>query len=242
MSNTLTIALTRQMAMEHKMDVLANNLANASSTGFKSEQLLFVEYLSKPDENGSISLVQDLSVIRNYGQGPLRKTNNPLDVAVNGKGWFAVDTPQGRFYTRDGAFRLDASGQLVTGNGDLVLNRSGEPIVFTPDETNIEIAKDGTISTSAGRKEGRLGVFTFADENVLEKVGGNLYSTLETPQKAIDATVVQGMIEQSNVQSIIEITNMIAALRAYQSAQKIIDSELALLDETINTLTDTGTA
>lgn len=242
MSNTLTIALTRQMAMEHKMDVLANNLANASSTGFKSEQLLFVEYLSKPDENGSISLVQDLSVIRNYGQGPLRKTNNPLDVAVNGKGWFAVDTPQGRFYTRDGAFRLDASGQLVTGNGDLVLNRSGEPIVFTPDETNIEIAKDGTISTSAGRKEGRLGVFTFADENVLKKAGGNLYSTLETPQKAIDATVVQGMIEQSNVQSIIEITNMIAALRAYQSAQKIIDSELALLDETINTLTDTGTA
>lgn len=242
MSNTLTIALTRQMAMEHKMDVLANNLANASSTGFKSEQLLFVEYLSKPDENGSISLVQDLSVIRNYGQGPLRKTNNPLDVAVNGKGWFAVDTPQGRFYTRDGAFRLDASGQLVTGNGDLVLNRSGEPIVFTPDETNIEIAKDGTISTSAGRKEGRLGVFTFADENVLKKAGGNLYSTLETPQKAIDATVVQGMIEQSNVQSIIEITNMIAALRAYQSAQKIIDSELALLDETIDTLTDTGTA
>lgn len=242
MSNTLTIALTRQMAMEHKMDVLANNLANASSTGFKSEQLLFVEYLSKPDENGSISLVQDLSVIRNYGQGPLRKTNNPLDVAVNGKGWFAVDTPQGRFYTRDGAFRLDASGQLVTGNGDLVLNRSGEPIVFTPDETNIEIAKDGTISTSAGRKEGRLGVFTFADENVLEKVGGNLYSTLETPQKAIDATVVQGMIEQSNVQSIIEVTNMIAALRAYQSAQKIIDTELALLDETIDTLTDTGTA
>ncbi len=99
MSNTLTIALTRQMAMEQKMDVLANNLANASSAGFKGEQLLFVEFLSEPDATGTISLVQDISVIRDYGQGPLMKTNNPLDVAVNGKGWFAVDTPLGRFYT-----------------------------------------------------------------------------------------------------------------------------------------------
>ncbi len=241
MSNTLTIALTRQMAMENKMDVLANNLANASSAGFKSEQLLFVEYLAEPDANGTISLVQDISIIRNYGQGPLRQTNNPLDVAVNGKGWFAVETPQGRFYTRDGSFRLDASGRLVTGNGGLVLNGSGEPIVFTPDETNIEIAKDGTISTSAGRKEGRLGVFAFPDENVLEKVGGNLYSTVETPQRALDTSIAQGMIEQSNVESIIEVTNMIAALRAYQSAQKIIDAELRLQDETIDTLTDTNT-
>ncbi len=186
--------------------------------------------------------MQDISVIRDYGQGSLIKTNNPLDVAVNGKGWFAVDTPLGRFYTRDGAFRLDASGRLVTGNGDLVLSEAGLPIIFTPDETNIEIAKDGTISTSAGRKEGRIGVFAFADENVLEKVGGNLYSTAETPQRALDASIAQGMIEQSNVQSIIEVTNMIAALRSYQAAQKIIDAELALQNQTIDTLTDTTTA
>ncbi len=242
MSNLLTIALTRQMAMEQKMDVLANNLANASSNGFKGEQLLFVEFLSEPDATGTISLVQDISVIRDYGQGPLIKTSNPLDVAVNGKGWFAVDTPQGRFYTRDGAFRLDASGRLVTGNGDLVLNGSGEPIVFTPDETNITIAGDGAISTSAGPKVGRIGIYAFADENLLEKVGGNLYAATATPTRALDASIAQGMIEQSNVRSVIEVTNMIAALRSYQAAQKIIDAELRLQDETIDTLTKTTTA
>ncbi len=209
MSNILTIALTRQMAMEQKMDVLANNLANASSAGFKGEQLLFVEFLSEPDANGTISLVQDISVIRDYGQGPLIKTNNPLDVAVNGKGWFAVDTPLGRFYTRDGAFRLDASGRLVTGNGDLVLSEAGLPIIFTPDETDISIADDGAISTSAGPKVDRIGIYAFADENVLEKVGGNLYSATVTPTRALDASVAQGMMEQSIFQSIIEVTYMI---------------------------------
>jgi flagellar basal-body rod protein FlgF len=239
MENILTIALTRQMAMEEKMDVLSNNLANASTAGFKGEQILFVEYLSEPDEGGTISLVQDLSVIRNYGQGPLLRTSNPLDLAVQGEGWFMVESPQGRFYTRDGNFRLNDLGQLVNASGAAVLNQSGEPIVFSPDETDFKISGDGTVSTSAGQKS-RIGVVTFADQNLMEKMGGNLYSTSQTPEPALEASVVQGMIEQANIQPIIEVTNMIEALRAYQAAQKLIEAELALQDETIATLTDTS--
>lgn len=241
MENTLYIALTRQMAMEQKMDVLANNLANASTAGYKGERILFVEYLAEPDANGTVSLVQDLSVIRDYSQGPLKSSNNPLDVAIEGKGWFVIETEQGRFYTRDGSFRLDSEGQLVNSSGHPVLDDSGEPIVFTPEDTNVKIASDGTISTSRG-KRGRIGVVSFADNNVLQKVGGNLYATGETPEKTLDASVVQGMIEQANVKAIIEVTSMIEALRGYQAAQKLIEAELALQDETINTLTSNTTA
>lgn len=242
MENTLYIALTRQMAMEQKMDVLANNLANASTAGYKGEQILFVEYLSQPDPaTGAVSMVQDISVIRDYGQGPLVKTNNPLDLAVHGKGWFVIDTPQGRFYTRDGNFRLDELGRMVTSNGDAVLDANGEPIIFTPQETDIEISADGSISTTLGLR-GRIGVVSFADENVLTKIGGNLYTAAAVPAPALDASVVQGMIERANVQPIIEVTNMIEALRAYQAAQKLIDAELALQSQTIKTLTETSTA
>lgn len=237
MENILYIALTRQMAMEQKMDVLANNLANASTLGYKGEQLLFAEYLSEPDENGTTSLVQDVSIIRNYGQGPLVQSKNPLDVAIHGKGWFELETDNGRLYTRDGSFRLDPEGQLVNSNGDVVLNDSGEPIVFTPLDTEIVIAKDGSISTSLGPR-GSIGVVQFENENLMQKVGGNAYTTSETPLKAIDVTVVQGMTEQSNVQSVVEVTKMIEALRAYQSAQKLIEAELALQDQTITTLTE----
>ncbi len=241
MENTLYIALTRQMAMEQKMDVLANNLANSSSAGYKGERILFVEYLSEPDSNGTVSLVQDLSVIRDYSQGPLKSSSNPLDVAIEGKGWFVIETEQGRFYTRDGSFRLDSEGQLVNSSGHPVLDDSGEPIVFTPEDTNVKIASDGTISTSRG-KRGRIGVVSFADNNVLQKIGGNLYATGETPEKTLDASVVQGMIEQANVKAITEVTSMIEALRGYQAAQKLIEAELALQDQTIDTLTSTTTA
>lgn len=241
MENTLYIALTRQMAMEQKMDVLANNLANASSAGFKGEQILFVEYLSEPGANGTVSLVQDISVIRDYTQGPLKSSRNPLDIAVNGKGWFMVETANGRFYTRDGSLRLDSDSQLVTSNGDVVLSAEGNPIVFTPADTDINISSDGTVSTARG-KRGRIGVVDFPDPNVLRKAGGNLYTTTETPVKALSGNIVQGMIEESNVEPIIEVTNMIEALRGYQAAQKLIEAEFALQDQTIDTLTSTTTA
>lgn len=241
MENTVYIALTRQMAMQQKMDILANNLSNSSTAGYKGEQLLFTEYLSEPDPEGSVSLVQDIAVIRNFSEGPMVRTTNPLDLAVHGKGWFEVETPQGRFYTRDGAFRLDALGQIVTARGDVVLSAGGDPIVFSPDEADIEIAGDGSISTSLGPK-GRIAVVVFDDENTLSKVGSNLYAAETAPTPALEAQVVQGMIEQANVQPIIEVTNMIEALRAYQSAQKLIEAELELQDETITTLTQSPSA
>ena len=149
-----------------------------------------------------------------------------------------------RHHTRlTGLGGLRACAQvLICAPLDPVLSDAGEPIIFTPDETDIEISGDGAISTTVGKKESRIGIYSFPDENLLEKVGGNLYSTSETPQKALEASIVQGMIEQSNVQAIIEVTNMIEALRAYQAAQKIIDAEMRLQDETIDTLTDTTTA
>ena len=235
MENSLYIALSRQMVMERQMEVIANNIANMSTPGYKGEQMMFVEYLGKMDTGESVSYVQDLSVMRDYGEGALSRTDNALDVAIHGQGWFVVDTPDGQRYTRNGHFTLDQNGQLVTSDGYAVLDRQGQPIRFDTTDTKIEITGDGTIATNAGPK-GRLNIVTFADQQLLHKQSATLYSSDAPTQPALKAQVVQGMIESSNVEPIVEVTNMMWALRNYQAAQQLIEGDDGLLRKAVNTL------
>jgi flagellar basal-body rod protein FlgF len=236
MENTLYIALSRQMVMRQQLDIIANNIANASTAGYKSEQLLFVEYLARTADGGKVSFVQDIGVARDFSEGNFVKTGNPLDVAIHGNGWFIVDTPNGQFYTRNGHFELNADGEIVTGTGHPVLSDRGAPIAIGRGETGVEISADGTVSTSAGVK-GRLNIVTFEEGEVLSKASGSLYFTDAPPEDALGAVVAQGMIEGSNVQPIIEVTNMITALRSYHAAQEVIKTEDGRLMEAIKTLT-----
>ena len=236
MENSLYIALSRQMVMQRQMEVIANNIANMSTPGYKGEQMMFVEYLGKIDTGESASYVQDLSVMRDYGEGPLSRTDNTLDVAIHGQGWFVVDTPDGQRYTRNGHFTLDQNGQLVTSDGYAVLDRQGQPIRFDTTDTKIEITGDGTIATNAGPK-GRLNIVTFEDQQQLHKQSATLYSSNAPTQPALKAQVVQGMIESSNVEPIVEVTNMMWALRNYQAAQQLIEGDDGLLRKAVDTLT-----
>lgn len=237
MENTLYIALSRQMVMRRHLDIVANNIANASTAGYKGEQLLFVEYLARTSDGQQVSFVQDLAVVRDFSEGEFIKTGGTLDAAIHGKGWFVIDTPEGQFYTRNGHFELNRNGEIVTSAGDPVLSDRGQPIAIGTGETNIQISGDGTVSTSAGIK-GRLNIVEFPDGQVLNKVSGNLYSTDQPPEQALTAVVAQGMIEGSNVQPIIEVSNMITALRSYQSAQQVVQQEDGRLMEAIKTLTE----
>jgi flagellar basal-body rod protein FlgF len=237
MENALLIALSRQTVMERHMEVLANNIANSATPGFKGEQLMFVEYLAQTPNGDPMSYVQDLALVRNYNEGEFVATGNTLDVAIHGKGWFVVDTPDKQAYTRNGHFALNGQGQIVTSQGHPVLSAAGTPITLDPGETGVEISADGTVSTSTGVK-GRFRIVTFRDETTLDKASNSLFVTDAVPDAAVNATVVQGMIEGSNVEPIVEVSNMIMALRSYQSAQEVILGDDGLLRQAIDVLTD----
>jgi flagellar basal-body rod protein FlgF len=182
MENTLFIALSKQLAIRREVDVIANNLANTSSPGFKNEQMMFVEYLKETGTNGHVSLVQDISLARDLSEGAFKCTKGALDVAIHGKGWFVVETPEGERYTRNGHFRLNQAGELVTTAGQKLLTTSGNPVVFSPGDIDIVIKGDGKV-TASGEDRGTLRVVTFENERRLDKVAGNLFHSEDSRTK-----------------------------------------------------------
>ncbi|GIK99672.1 MAG: flagellar basal-body rod protein FlgF [Alphaproteobacteria bacterium] len=243
MENPAYIALSRQMVLSRQLDIIANNLANANTAAYKREDLAFVEYLVKPDAagnptfaraDGRVSMVQDLGMMRDTDQGPMTETGAPLDLAINGDGYFAVQTPEGVRYTRLGRFQVDAGGQLVTSDGHAVQGTAG-PIFVPPDDGEVKIARDGTISTEGG-PIGRLNLVGFDEAVSLRHAGSGLYIADGAPQPAPESEVIQGMVEESNVQPIVELTQMIAVLRNFQAAQKMIDTQDDMQRRVINTV------
>ncbi len=244
MSSASNVTLSHQMALQNQMDVIANNIANSSTAGHQGSTMMFEEYLTKIDDGTSVAYVSDVAMLRDTSAGPLGQTSNPLDVAINGEGYFVVEVASddpaeaGFFYTRNGSFRIDADGQLVTNTGAAVMSEGDLPIVFAPDETQITISRDGTVSTENGQI-GRLSIVTFDNEQDMEKIGNTMLSTTQEPLPSTEATVEQGMLEGSNVKAVVEITEMIKVMRSFQAAAKLIESEDERERRAMQTLTRT---
>jgi flagellar basal-body rod protein FlgF len=217
------VALSNEMALSRQMEVVANNLANASTPSFKAEHVLFAEYI---DRKGSspVAFVQDFGTARDLSEGPLSRTGNPLDIALQGEGYLKVDTPWGVRYTRNGRLQLDTNGQLVTAQGHPVLDDGDQPISVPSDAKSITITHDGAISTDKGQA-GKIEVVRFQDERALQPVAGGLFVTAEQPSPATATTVLQGMIEDSNVKPIVEMTRMMKIAQNYTSTKNLIDAE-----------------
>lgn len=229
MENTSYIAISRQTALWRQLEAVSNNLANVNTPAFKGERLMFREYLvdtpSPESRRGQpVSFVHDVGVFRDMRDGALAKTDNPLDLAIDGEGYFVVETPDGLRYTRNGHFRLDEAGMLVDSEGYALMQAGDVPVIVAPNETEIEIAKDGTVSSENG-PIGRIRVVRFDNEQQLRKVVGGLYDTEAVPMDMDAPQVVQGMVEQSNVQPVTELTNMIAIMRHYEGVQKLLDND-----------------
>ena len=226
MENSLIIALARQSVLERQMDVIATNLANMQTAGFKSENMIFAEIIETDPLTGDfLSIVHDVGFVRDLAEGPTVGTSNPFDLAIHGEGYFVVDTPDGQRYTRHGVFQLDDVGRIVTTEGHPVLNVANGPITVPLDSSSITITRDGTISADAA-EIGRLQVVKFADEQALKKVGSGLYDAeAQLPSPATEAKILQGMVENSNVKGVVEMTRMIDTVRAYQVAAKLADTE-----------------
>ncbi len=236
MENATYVALSRQMVLQHQMDVISNNLANMTTPAYKGESLLFVEYLSDTSDGDQVSFVQDLATVRDLKPGPLAPTSNPLDLALPGDGYFVIETDEGDRYTRAGNFTLDESGRIVTSQGQALLSGAGAPLTIATGASNITVAPDGTVSTDNGRI-GRVKVVVFENEQALLKLENGLYDANgEVPLPAEDTEIVQGMIENSNVKGIVEMTRLISTVRSYQAAQSLLEQENEILKKTIESL------
>jgi len=225
MHNSLLVGLTAQMTLRRNMEIVSNNLANVSTSGFKRETPAFEEQLVAVDAQTAqmrkISFVRDWGVIRDMTSGPLQQTGAPLDVSIEGDGFLVVRTPDGERFTRDGNFKLDASGKIVNSNGFPVLSEGGE-ITIPEGETSIRIGQDGTISTPQGQIA-KFRVVSLPHAS-LRKEGFNLYNSDEQPAPAAGARIVQGAIERSNVQPVVEMTRMIEIMRAYQHSTETLNA------------------
>jgi len=225
MESPLLLALSRQLAVRDQMETIANNVANMSTPAYKGERTLFHEYMSGPTgQNQQIIFPQLKGIFRETHEGAVSTTGNSLDVALRGKGYLVIETPQGNRFTRDGHLSLNNKNQIVTQQGYPVLGVNNRPMTVPQDAKSVSIAGDGSISAGDVRV-GQFKLVAFENEQHLVRTGDGLYRTDATPTKATDVDVLQGNLEGSNIQPVLEITRMIEASRIYQSAQKIVNSE-----------------
>jgi flagellar basal-body rod protein FlgF len=167
-------------------------------------------------------------------------TQSPLDLAIHGKGYFAVETSDGERYTRHGVFQLDADGQIVTTEGNPVLNSGGSPITIPLDTSSITITRDGTVSADA-QEVGKIKLVSFENPQALSKIGSGLYEAVnQTPTTDTDSEIMQGMVENSNVQGVVEMTRMVDTVRSYQAAAKLADTEHQRILDAIEALVTTA--
>ena len=230
-----------QDALARSMDIVANNVANINTTGFKRQELKFDTMISRPTPRDSFAFGIDRGTYRDAGQGPSLTTGNPFDLAIQGNGYFQIQTDAGTRYTRSGAFLLNAQNQMVTATGDKLLGDGDQPITIPEDARDIVIAADGVISARSGTgtgaiQLGKLKLVKFEHEQGLQMIGNGLYASKETPQTATGSDIVQGMLEQSNVRSVTEITNMIHINRTYQQAVRLLETEMQRQKDAINRL------
>ena len=240
MDTTQLVSLSQEMAAYQSMDAIANNLANLSTPGFKRETPQFQQYVEEmPPAEGqtgtqTVSFVQLAGMRRDLSQGAFETTNAPFDLAINGQGYFVIQTANGLRYTRNGHFTLDASGRIVTGAGDPVQGSGGD-IAISPIDGDIHIASDGTVSGVNGQI-GQVSIVDFADDHQLVRQGDSLYSTTQSSTPAATASITQGAIETSNVEPVTEISRMIEVMRTYQATMNLSQSQSDLTRQTIDKL------
>ena len=234
MDNSTYISLSLATALRRQLDVTANNMANTSTAGFKGERVVFSSFLHRDESaaTGDTSFLIDRGSYVDQQQGAITVTGNTLDVALKGEGWFGYETPQGqRAYGRDGQFAVDAQGALMTMSGARVLDIGGNPINLPPDALNdLSISRNGTISSLANGVISQIGVFTLPDVQSYERIGNGMFiqPDLDGIRPAIpDGTteVVQGAIEGSNIQPVVEMTRMMSIQKAYERAVELMNGE-----------------
>ena len=227
------LGLGRGLGLQRAMDVLANNIANVDTTGFRRQDLVFEESLERAGEPGRVAFGEDHGTAVDRREGPLRATGGMLDLALVGAGWFQVNTPDGTRLTRAGRFVTDGNGTVVNSQAEPVLDDSGSPLSVPVDAQTIAVAQDGTVSADQV-VVGKVGVFDLPEGAHLVPEGAGTYRTDAALSPVADAQIVQGSLEGSNVQPIMEMTRLIEVTRAFESTQKLLETHHDLARRTVD--------
>ncbi|GAB4267499.1 MAG: flagellar hook-basal body complex protein [Pararhodobacter sp.] len=236
MDNIGYTALTRQSGLRRELQVIANNIANLSTTGFRREGIVFSEFvrdLERQDEPLSMAAANAHQTY--LVQGGLTQTGGDLDLAIEGDGFFLIDTPQGERLTRAGHFATNAAGEMVTPDGHRLLDAAGSPIFVPAGVAQIAIAPDGTLSAD-GQPLGQIGLMRPEDPSQLRRAAGTLHEATGPLVPVLDAVLHQGFLEDSNVNPITEMARLIEVQRAYESGQKFLDREDERIRNVVQTL------
>lgn len=243
MENAITAGLSKQIVLARALETTANNVANQTTSGFKADHIAFREYLSSIDAASSgdplVSLVVDPDTYTDFSPGGLEQSYRDLDFAIDGDGFFSVETAGGVRYTRDGRFGVNALGELVTRSGAQVLDSGGSPILVDPEAGPVLATPDGELQQNA-TPIAALGVFRFDDLRQLRKGGDNLFAAASEPAAAVAPRVRQGFFETSNVNPVAAMTDMIEIMRAYEQAARLTETANELARRAIETLGSTN--
>jgi flagellar basal-body rod protein FlgF len=206
-----------------EMAVVANNIANVSTAGFRREGVVFAEYIAGMDQDPSLSMAHASGRHVDLTQATLAQTGGSFDFAIQGDGFFLIETPAGERLTRAGAFTPNAEGELVTADGYRLLDAGGAPVFVPPDAKAVALSRDGTLSAN-GQPIAQIGLWQPTDPLALRHQSGTLFDGGEL-EPVENGMVMQGMLEDSNVQPVSEIARMIEVQRAYELGQKFLDAE-----------------
>ncbi|MDS9466315.1 flagellar hook-basal body complex protein [Paracoccus sp. MBLB3053] len=237
MDNAIYASLTRQSGLMREMRAVANNIANANTTGFKREGVVFSEYMVPLRNDGeTLAMANIRGRMVDLAAGGVTKTGGQYDLAIDGDGFFMVQTPQGNRLTRAGAFMPNAEGEIVNPDGFALLDDGQAPIAIPPGARSIGIGTDGTLSAD-GEPVGRVGVFASPDPSDLRHVAGTLFEAGPAPEPLAEPVLRQGFLEDSNVDPVTEIARMIEIQRAYELGQSFLDQEDQRIRQAITSLT-----
>lgn len=223
MDTSAYVTLTRQSGLMREMELVAHNMANISTAGFRREGVVFAEHVAQAGTAPSVSMALAKARLVDLTQGALVTTGGTYDLAITGEGFFQVATPDGPRLTRAGSFTPSPEGELMTPDGYRLLDAGGAPVAIPAGAAAVKIGPDGTISAD-GQAVGRVGLFLPDDPLSLRQQAGTLFS-FDTASPAPAASLTQGMIEESNVNPITEVARMIEVQRAYEAGQSFLQRD-----------------
>lgn len=236
MDNAAYTTLNRQSGLMAEMRAVANNIANISTTGFRKEGVIFAEHVADLGRaEPSLSMASAEGRVVNLAQGALTRTGGPFDLAIEGEGFFQIDTPDGPRLTRAGAFTPSPEGELVTPEGYRLLDLGGAPVFVPTDAGPVAVAQDGTVS-AGGTPVAQVGLFQPADPTGLVHAGGTRFEARGGIEPMDGGSIFQGFLENSNVDPVAELARMIEVQRAYEMGQGFLDSEDQRIRSVIQTL------
>lgn len=236
MDNAAYTTLTRQSGLLREMQVVANNIANAATTGFRQEGVIFSEYVMSVNNGPSLSMGQANVRNTSYAQGILSQTGGTFDLAIEGDAFFLIETPQGERLSRSGAFSPNAEGDLVTMSGHRVLDAGGAPVFVPADAGKVSISGDGTLS-AGGSLIGQIGLVSPNEPAEMLREDGVMFRADAGYVQSENASILQGFVEGSNVEAITQLARMIEIQRAYEMGQSFLESEDQRVRQAIESLT-----